>query len=40
MQFLEVPDSYYDLIREKLKKSKVRVAEALDVLQVRHFYSS
>ncbi|GJQ87773.1 hypothetical protein Trydic_g18632 [Trypoxylus dichotomus] len=31
--FLQVPDSYYDLIRERLKESKVRVAESLAILQ-------
>lgn len=33
VEFLQVPDSYYDLLREKLKHSKVRVVEQLDVLQ-------
>ncbi|XP_022920227.1 4-hydroxyphenylpyruvate dioxygenase-like [Onthophagus taurus] len=33
LEFLQVPDSYYDLIREKLKSSKVKVAEELDILQ-------
>lgn len=33
LEFLEIPDSYYDLLREKLQHSKVRVAENLDVLQ-------
>lgn len=33
MDFLTVPDSYYDLIREQLKHSAVKVAEDLDTLQ-------
>ncbi|XP_076265537.1 4-hydroxyphenylpyruvate dioxygenase [Rhynchophorus ferrugineus] len=33
IEFLQVPDSYYDIIREKLKDSKVKIAEELDVLQ-------
>ncbi|KAF7272581.1 hypothetical protein GWI33_014640 [Rhynchophorus ferrugineus] len=33
IEFLQVPDSYYDIIRERLKDSKVKIAEELDVLQ-------
>ncbi|XP_065155169.1 4-hydroxyphenylpyruvate dioxygenase-like [Atheta coriaria] len=33
MDFLQVPDSYYDLIREQLKHSPVKIAEDLDTLQ-------
>ncbi|XP_017779322.1 PREDICTED: 4-hydroxyphenylpyruvate dioxygenase [Nicrophorus vespilloides] len=33
MHFLQVPDSYYDLLREQLKHSPVKIAEDLDVLQ-------
>ena len=32
--FLMVPDTYYDQLREKLKSSKVKIAEDLSVLQV------
>ncbi|XP_022920281.1 4-hydroxyphenylpyruvate dioxygenase-like [Onthophagus taurus] len=32
-EFLQVPDTYYDLIRKQLKNSKVKVAEAIDILQ-------
>ncbi|KAK9679356.1 hypothetical protein QE152_g40093 [Popillia japonica] len=32
-EFLQVPDSYYELLRERLKESKVQVAESLDTLQ-------
>ncbi|XP_061624658.1 4-hydroxyphenylpyruvate dioxygenase [Phyllopteryx taeniolatus] len=31
--FLSVPDTYYQQLREKLKDSKVKIAEDLDVLQ-------
>lgn len=33
LKFLNIPDSYYDLMREKLAKSSVKVAEEIDVLQ-------
>lgn len=33
LDFLDIPDSYYDLIRERLKHSKVKVAEDLKKLQ-------
>uniref|UniRef100_A0A672JNX9 4-hydroxyphenylpyruvate dioxygenase n=1 Tax=Salarias fasciatus TaxID=181472 RepID=A0A672JNX9_SALFA len=33
MEFMAVPDTYYDQLREKLKHSKVKVVEDLDVLQ-------
>ncbi|RZC41963.1 4-hydroxyphenylpyruvate dioxygenase, partial [Asbolus verrucosus] len=33
VEFLQVPDSYYEILREKLKQSKVKVAEDLDILQ-------
>lgn len=36
MLFLQVPDTYYDALRENLKHSKVKVAEDLNTLQV-HF---
>lgn len=36
-EFLQVPDSYYELLRERLKESKVQVAESLDTLQVSKF---
>ena len=31
--FLEVPDTYYDNLRERLKSSKLKVTESIDVLQ-------
>nr|CAH7729262.1 unnamed protein product [Callosobruchus chinensis] len=33
MEFLQVPDTYYDALRQKLKHSKVKVVEELDILQ-------
>ncbi|XP_065831388.1 4-hydroxyphenylpyruvate dioxygenase-like [Oscarella lobularis] len=36
VEFLTIPDSYYVALREKLKKSKVKVDESLDVLQELH----
>ena len=35
MEFMSVPDTYYDQLRENLKHSKVQVSEDLNVLQVR-----
>lgn len=32
-EFLTVPDSYYDMLREKLKESKVKIKENIDTLQ-------
>lgn len=33
IEFLQVPDSYYDILRENLKGSRVKIAEQLDILQ-------
>ncbi|XP_061585904.1 4-hydroxyphenylpyruvate dioxygenase [Cololabis saira] len=33
MEFMAVPDTYYEQLREKLKHSKVKISEDLDVLQ-------
>ncbi|CAH0555965.1 unnamed protein product [Brassicogethes aeneus] len=33
VEFLQVPDSYYDLLRENLKHSNVKIAEELKTLQ-------
>nr|CAI5862268.1 unnamed protein product [Callosobruchus analis] len=33
IEFLQVPDTYYDTLRQKLKHSKVKVVEELDLLQ-------
>lgn len=39
MEFMSVPDTYYDQLRENLKNSKVKVSEDLDVLQVRVYFN-
>ena len=36
-QFLQVPGTYYETLRENLKLSKVKVTEDMDVLQVFEF---
>ncbi|XP_030750928.1 4-hydroxyphenylpyruvate dioxygenase [Sitophilus oryzae] len=33
IDFLQVPDSYYDILRKKLANSKVRIDEEMDILQ-------
>jgi len=33
MEFLTIPDTYYDMLKEKLKRSKVKVTEDLEILQ-------
>lgn len=33
VEFLQVPDSYYDILKEKLRHSKVKIAEELSILQ-------
>lgn len=33
IEFLQVPDSYYDILREKLKQSKVKIMEQISILQ-------
>lgn len=33
MEFLNIPDTYYEALRERLKLSKVQVVEPLDVIQ-------
>ncbi|GLH07405.1 4-hydroxyphenylpyruvate dioxygenase [Gryllus bimaculatus] len=33
MEFLSVPDSYYDMLRERLKNDKINISEDMDVLQ-------
>lgn len=33
VEFLTIPHTYYDIIREKLKLSPVKVNESIDVLQ-------
>jgi len=33
LEFLTIPDSYYDQLREQLKHSKVKIEENLDIIQ-------
>ncbi|CAH1236174.1 unnamed protein product, partial [Diabrotica balteata] len=33
VEFMEIPDSYYTILREQLKSSSVKIAEDLDILQ-------
>ncbi|XP_037537075.1 4-hydroxyphenylpyruvate dioxygenase [Nematolebias whitei] len=33
MEFMSVPDTYYDQLKEKLKHAKIKISEDLDVLQ-------
>lgn len=33
IEFLQVPDSYYDILREKLKHSNVKILEEMSILQ-------
>ncbi|XP_067011022.1 4-hydroxyphenylpyruvate dioxygenase isoform X2 [Anabrus simplex] len=33
MEFLSVPDTYYDTLRERLKQDKINIIEDLDILQ-------
>ena len=35
MQFMDVPSSYYQLLRERLKTAKIKVKESIDKLEVR-----
>ena len=34
LQFLEVPLTYYTTLRERLKKSKIRVTEDMDMVNI------
>lgn len=34
MQFMDVPSSYYQLLRERLKAAKIKVKENIDKLEV------
>jgi 4-hydroxyphenylpyruvate dioxygenase len=33
-EFLQIPDTYYEILRKRLKADKVNLIEDLDVLQV------
>lgn len=34
MEFLDVPDTYYDALRKKLKMEDIHIKEDIDTLQV------
>jgi len=34
MEFLDVPDSYYNMLRNRLEASGMKIVEDLDILQV------
>lgn len=34
LQFLEIPNTYYKNLRERLKKSKVKITEDLDKVRI------
>lgn len=34
MEFLDVPDSYYDMLRNRLKNNGIKILEDLNILQV------
>ena len=36
LEFLAIPDSYYDQLREKLKSAKITVAEDLNTVSSVH----
>jgi 4-hydroxyphenylpyruvate dioxygenase-like putative hemolysin len=37
-EFLQVPDTYYEILRERLNADKVKLIEDLDILQVCTIY--
>lgn len=40
MEFMTVPHTYYEQLREKLKDSKVKIKEDISILEVCFFYQS
>ena len=36
MEFMSIPDTYYDNLREKLKSAKITVAEDISVVRGHH----
>lgn len=34
MEFLDVPDTYYDMLRNRLKTNGIKILEDLNILQV------
>jgi len=37
MEFMTVPDTYYQQLKEKLKFSKVKIVEDFSILEVRQY---
>jgi len=37
-EFLQVPDTYYEILRERLNADKVKLIEDLDILRVCNKY--
>ncbi len=40
MEFLRIPDSYYNNLREQLKTAKIKVTEDMDMVELRIFIHS
>lgn len=40
MEFMSVPDTYYQQLRENLKLSKVKIVEDISILEVQYNYQS
>lgn len=38
MEFMSVPDTYYQQLRENLKLSKVKIVEDISILEVQYNY--
>lgn len=40
MEFMSVPDTYYQQLKEKLKLSKVKIVEDISILEVQYNYKT
>lgn len=38
MEFMTVPDTYYQQLKEKLRFSKVKIVEDISILEVRQYF--
>lgn len=38
LEFMSIPDTYYDQLREKLKSAKIKVAEDLAVVRGGYYH--
>lgn len=36
LEFMSIPDTYYDQLRAKLKTAKIKVAEDIDTVRGQH----